>query len=186
VRLARQHLGSGPVMVTYGDGVGLVDTMPFCFHRRRASWPPSRVQPRADSESSSLTATGWPRVRGEAANKCRHHQRGFMVFEREAIDRYFHLASTGMLEKEPLNGWPPTGSSPLRASGFWQCVDTLASACCSAISGIVAGPWQTWSDARRSAEALLHWTVRDADHLPKVVTRPAGRGTRPRTRSENG
>ena len=50
---------------------------------------------------------------------------GFMVFEREAIDRYFPSDFDCMLETEPLNGLASDGElAAYEHHGFWQCVDT--------------------------------------------------------------
>jgi glucose-1-phosphate cytidylyltransferase len=72
---------------------------------------------------------------------------GFMVFEREAIERYFPSDFDCMLEKEPLNGLASDGQlAAYEHRGFWQCVDTPRE---RMLLGDLwesgDAPWQTWA-----------------------------------------
>jgi len=120
VRLAAAHLGSGPVMVTYGDGVGSIDVDALlAFHRAKgklatvtAVQPPSRFgELVVDRDGLAREFAEKPQTSAGTING------GFMVFEREAIERYFPSDFDCMLEKEPLTAWPRTASSPPTSTG---------------------------------------------------------------------
>jgi glucose-1-phosphate cytidylyltransferase len=128
VRLAAAHLGSGPVMVTYGDGVGPVDLNALLdFHRSKgklatitAVQPPSRFgELVVDEDGLAREFVEKPQTSTGAING------GFMIFEREAIDRYFPTDVDCMLEREPLSGLASDGElAAFEHHGFWQCIDT--------------------------------------------------------------
>ncbi|HEY2213788.1 MAG TPA: glucose-1-phosphate cytidylyltransferase [Acidimicrobiales bacterium] len=150
VRLASGHLKDGPIMVTYGDGVGPVDINALlAFHREKgklatitAVAPPSRFgELIIDSNGLAREFAEKPQTSEGAING------GFMVFEREAIERYFPLDEDVMLEREPLNGLASDGElAAFEHHGFWQCVDTPRER--SLLDDLWASgeaPWQTWS-----------------------------------------
>jgi len=128
VRRASAHLGDGPIMVTYGDGVGPIDLGALLdFHRSRgklatitAVQPPSRFgELVVDSEGLAREFAEKPQTSAGSING------GFMVFERDAIDKYFPAEGDYMLEREPLNGLASDGQlAAFEHHGFWQCVDT--------------------------------------------------------------
>jgi glucose-1-phosphate cytidylyltransferase len=142
VRLAAAHLGPGPVMVTYGDGVGSIDIDALlAFHRAKgklatvtAVQPPSRFgELVVDRDGLAREFAEKPQTSAGTING------GFMVFEREAIERYFPSDFDCMLEKEPLNGWPRTASSPPTSTTASGSASTRrASACCWATCGRAA------------------------------------------------
>jgi glucose-1-phosphate cytidylyltransferase len=128
VRRAARHLGEGPVMVTYGDGVGDVDVDALLrFHRDSgrlatvtAVRPPGRFGELALTPSGAVgsfdekpqTSTG--AIIG-----------GFMVLEREAIERYIPADADVMLEREPLAKLAADGQlGAYLHDGFWQPMDT--------------------------------------------------------------
>jgi len=128
VRRASRHLRSGPVMVTYGDGVGDVDIAALlAFHRNHgrlatltAVRPPGRFGELrideggvvAEFEEKPQTSTG--AISG-----------GFMVIERDAIDRYIPADADVMLEREPLSALAADGQlAAFEHAGFWQPMDT--------------------------------------------------------------
>jgi glucose-1-phosphate cytidylyltransferase len=128
VRRASQHLGDGPIMVTYGDGVGDVDVNALLrFHRSHgrlatitAVRPPGRFgELRVDGDKRVTAFDEKPQTGSGSING------GFMVFEKEALDRYIPVDVDVMLEREPLNKLAADGE--LMASvheGFWQPMDT--------------------------------------------------------------
>jgi len=149
VRLAAAHIGSGSLMVTYGDGVGDIDIASLlAFHRQTGKLATiTAVQP--PSRFGELVVDGDGLVR-EFAEKP-HNGRGavnggFMVFEREAIDRYFPIDYDCMLEEEPLSGLAADGElAAYEHQGFWQCVDTPRDR--NVLDDLWASgdaPWQVW------------------------------------------
>jgi glucose-1-phosphate cytidylyltransferase len=127
VRLATAHLGDGPVMVTYGDGLGPVDIDALvAFHRAQgklatitAVQPPSRFGELFVHDGLVREFAEKPQTSTGAING------GFMVFEREAIDRYFPADRDCMLEREPLSGLAADGElAAFEHHGFWQPMDT--------------------------------------------------------------
>jgi glucose-1-phosphate cytidylyltransferase len=128
VRLAASRAGSGPVMVTYGDCVGTIDINALlAFHRNQGRLatitvvqPPSRFgELVVDNQGLARQFIEKPQTSTGAING------GFMVFEREAIERYIPVDADCMLEREPLSGLASDGQlAAFEHHGFWQCVDT--------------------------------------------------------------
>lgn len=127
VRLASCPLGASPVMVTYGDGLGDVDIRALLeFHRSHgrlatmtAVQPPSRFgELLIDADGRVREFVEKPQTSSGAING------GFMVFEPEAIRRYFPDEDV-MLEREPLRGLAADGElAAYRHEAFWQPMDT--------------------------------------------------------------
>jgi glucose-1-phosphate cytidylyltransferase len=149
VRLAAAHLGAGTLMVTYGDGVGSVDIGALlAYHRRQgklatitAVQPPSRFgELVVDGDGLVREFTEKPQTSTGAING------GFMVFEREAIDKYFPADGDYMLEREPLNGLAADGQlAAFEHHGFWQCVDTPRErALLDELWSTQRAPWKVW------------------------------------------
>jgi len=150
VRLAARYLDDGPVMVTYGDGVGDIDIATLLeFHRAHgrlatitAVHPPGRfgeLQVRDDQtvesfEEKPQTTTG--SISG-----------GFMVFEREAIDRYIPADRDVTLEREPLNALARDGQlMAYEHAGFWQPMDTpRESELLNRLWNSGEAPWKIWA-----------------------------------------
>lgn len=128
VREAASHLDAQTVMVTYGDGVGDVDVGSVLAHHRdsgllatiTAVLPPSRFGELVVADNGRVQEFAEkPQTSAGAING------GFMVFEREAIDRYFPSDQDVMLEREPLSGLASDGQlSAYVHRGFWQPMDT--------------------------------------------------------------
>lgn len=126
VRRAAATAGDGPVMVTYGDGVGDIDVTALVeFHRSHgrlatitAVHPPGRfgelvlTGDRVDQfVEKPQVSDGW--ING-----------GFMVLEREAIEGYIPDDDV-MLEREPIAALAAAGElMAYRHDGFWQPMDT--------------------------------------------------------------
>jgi glucose-1-phosphate cytidylyltransferase len=137
-------------MVTYGDGVGSIDIDALlAFHRAKgklatvtAVQPPSRFgELVVDRDGLAREFAEKPQTSAGTING------GFMVFEREAIERYFPSDFDCMLEKEPLNGLASDGQlAAYEHRGFWQCVDTPRE---RMLLGDLwesgDAPWQTWT-----------------------------------------
>jgi glucose-1-phosphate cytidylyltransferase len=149
VREVARHVDAGTVMVTYGDCVGDVDIAGLLeFHRSHgrlatmtAVRPPGRfgeLDIGADREVLSFEEK--PQTSSGAING------GFMVFEREAIERYVPADADVMLEREPLNRLAQDGE--LRAyehSGFWQPMDTPREHdLLTALWDSGKAPWKVW------------------------------------------
>ncbi len=129
VRRATRHLDDdSPVLVTYGDGVGNIDLDALLkFHREQgrlatvtAVRPPGRFgELRIDDEGLVREFAEKPQTSSGSISG------GFMVLEREAIDRYIPADADVMLEREPLGGLAADGQlAAYEHDGFWQPMDT--------------------------------------------------------------
>jgi glucose-1-phosphate cytidylyltransferase len=128
VRRAAEGLGSRPVMVTYGDGIGDVDINALLRRHRDAGrlatitvvQPPSRFgELVTDGSGRVVEFAEKPQTSAGAING------GFMVFEPEAIERYFPVDGDYMLEREPLSALAADGQlTAFEHHGFWQPMDT--------------------------------------------------------------
>jgi glucose-1-phosphate cytidylyltransferase len=128
VRLAAGAIdGDGPVMVTYGDSVGNVDVAALlAFHRAHgklatvtAVHPPGRFGELVIDGDRVQRFEEKPQTSQGAING------GFMVLEREAIDRFIPADDDVMLEREPMSDLAAAGElAAFRHDGFWQPMDT--------------------------------------------------------------
>lgn len=127
VRIAAQHAVGDTVMVTYGDGVGDIDVNALVdFHRREGRLatvtvvrPPGRFGELILNDTRVIEFAEKPQTTLGAISG------GFMVFEREAIERYIPADSDVMLEREPLSALAADGQlSAYQHPGFWQPMDT--------------------------------------------------------------
>jgi glucose-1-phosphate cytidylyltransferase len=149
VRRAAERLGPGPVMVTYGDGIGDIDVSALlAFHRAHgrlatvtAVRPPGRFgELRLGNRGLVEEFAEKPQTSMGAING------GFMVFEREAIERYIPADDDVMLEREPLAAL--VADSEVMAfehNGFWQPMDTPREQ--ELLNGLWASgnaPWKLW------------------------------------------
>jgi glucose-1-phosphate cytidylyltransferase len=149
VRLAAAHLSDGPIMVTYGDGVAPIDLDALlAFHREKgklatitAVQPPSRFgELVVDKEGLAREFAEKPQTSAGSING------GFMIFEREAIERYFPTDFDYMLEREPLGGLASDGElAAFEHHGLWQCVDTPRErTLLDELWTSGEAPWQIW------------------------------------------
>lgn len=149
VRQATRHLAEGPVMVTYGDGVGDVDLTALLGHHRAsgrlatvtAVHPPGRFGELVlDDEGLVVEFAEKPQTSSGSING------GFMVFEREAIDRYIPADRDVMLEREPLNRLAADGQlSAYCHEGFWQPMDTPRERdLLDSLWATDKAPWRIW------------------------------------------
>jgi glucose-1-phosphate cytidylyltransferase len=127
VRRAARHLPDGPVMVTYGDCVGDVDVDALLAHHRAegrlatvtAVRPPGRFGELRMDGTQVLEFAEKPQTSTGSING------GFLVLEREAIERYIPADDDVMLEREPLSALAADGQlSAYEHTGFWQPMDT--------------------------------------------------------------
>ncbi len=149
-RRAAARLDDGPILVTYGDGVGDVDiTSLLEFHRSHgrlatvtAVRPPGRFgELLLDGErvtefaEKPQTSAGW--ING-----------GFMVFEREALMRFIPEDADVMLEREPMGALASSGElMAWEHSGFWQPMDTPRERILlEELWERGDAPWKTWPD----------------------------------------
>lgn len=128
VRRASRHLPDGPIMVTYGDSIGPVDvTALLAFHRAHgklatvtAVRPPGRFGELVLEGSGSVA-----RFEEKPQTSAGSINGGFMVFEKEAIDRFIPADDDVMLEREPMAGLAAAGQLvAYEHAGFWQPMDT--------------------------------------------------------------
>lgn len=128
VRRAAAVIADGPVMVTYGDGVGDVDISKLlAFHRSQSTLatvtavhPPGRFgELKIADDGHVVEFAEKPQTSTGAISG------GFMVFEREAIERYIPADRDVMLEREPLSALAADGQlSAYQHEGFWLPMDT--------------------------------------------------------------
>lgn len=129
VRRAAEHLGDGPVMVTYGDGIGDVDISALLAHHRGHGRLATitAVQPPGRFGELVLGADGAVERFDEKPGGQGPINGGFMVFEKEAIDRFMPADEDLMLERGPLEALAAAGQLvAYEHRGFWQPVDTPA------------------------------------------------------------
>jgi len=150
VRDAARDLPDGPIMVTYGDGVGNVDLPALlAFHRAHGRLvtlttvrPPGRFgELRMSDEHQVLAFEEKPQISSGAING------GFMIFEKEAIAHYIPADDDVMLEREPLTRLVKDGQvMAFQHDGFWQPVDTLRERdLLSNLWESGQAPWKIWA-----------------------------------------
>lgn len=127
VRRAADVVGDRPVMVTYGDGVGDIDINALlAFHREQGRLatvtvvhPPGRFGEVVIDDTAVLEFAEKPQTSTGAISG------GFMVLEREAIERYIPATEDVMLEREPFAALAKDGQlSAYVHDGFWLPMDT--------------------------------------------------------------
>lgn len=153
VRDAARNL-TGTVMVTYGDGVADIDINALLAHHRdsgrlatiTAVQPPSRFgELVVDDKGRVREFVEKPQTSAGTING------GFMVFEAEAIRRYFPPEGDYMLEREPLSALAADGElTAYQHVNFWQPMDTARER--DLLEDLWRGgrpPWKVWSDGDR-------------------------------------
>jgi glucose-1-phosphate cytidylyltransferase len=129
-RIARYLDHRGPFFLTYGDGLSDVDLAALlAFHRAHGRLatitgviPPGRFG-ELHLEGDQIT-----RMMEKPDQSDRFINGGFMVLEREFVERYCAgpEADTIMLERAPLENAALDGELMMyRHDGFWQCMDTM-------------------------------------------------------------
>jgi glucose-1-phosphate cytidylyltransferase len=128
VRRASRHLDDGPIMVTYGDSIGAVDIAALLeFHRSHGKLATvTSVRPPGRFGELVLGADGRvDRFEEKPQTSSGSINGGFMVFEKEAIDRFVAPNEDVMLEREPMAALAAAGQLvAYEHDGFWQPMDT--------------------------------------------------------------
>jgi glucose-1-phosphate cytidylyltransferase len=151
VRRAAAHAGDGPVMVTYGDSLGDIDIAALLDQHRRggrlatvtAVRPPGRFGELLVDDRMMITEFAEkPQTSAGLING------GFMVLEREAIERYIPEDADVMLEREPLGGLARDGQlAAYLHEGFWQPMDTPRERdLLEELWATGTAPWKVWKD----------------------------------------
>lgn len=146
--------GCDTFMVTYGDCIGDIDIAALLDCHRRAGrlatitavQPPSRFGELAIGHGGLVTSfVEKPQTSTGAING------GFMVFEREALDRYFPTEGDYMLEREPLGSLAADGQlTAYTHHGFWQPMDTPRErALLDELWTSGDAPWCVWRDSEQ-------------------------------------
>ncbi|MDR0338956.1 MAG: glucose-1-phosphate cytidylyltransferase [Desulfovibrio sp.] len=121
------HLGAGPFMAAYGDGVANINIAELArFHQSHGKIGtftgvrmPSRFGTVSTDHAGNIESWEEKPLLNQFTN-C-----GFFVFQPEFLD-YLSEDEDCDLEKEPLERLAREGQLAMfRHSGFWQCMDTL-------------------------------------------------------------
>ncbi|MDR1685529.1 MAG: glucose-1-phosphate cytidylyltransferase [Desulfovibrio sp.] len=127
IKRTAAHLGDGPFMAAYGDGVADIDINALLrFHKSRGTLGtftgvrmPSRFGTVSTDDKGNIASWEEKPLLNQFTN-C-----GFFVFEHEFLD-YLDTDADCDLEKAPLERLAREGQlSMYRHNGFWQCMDTL-------------------------------------------------------------
>lgn len=128
VRLAARHARGDRVMVTYGDSIGNVDIAALLAHHEQAGRLATITAVRPPGRFGELIlgdASGVAEFAEKPQTSSGFISGGFMVFEREAIEKYIPADKDVMLEREPLGALARDGQlSAYSHEGFWQPMDT--------------------------------------------------------------
>lgn len=148
VRRAALAAGTDTVMVTYGDGVADVDVREVvAFHRSHgklatitAVRPPGRFGELQINGGRVDAFEEKPQTSGGSIGG------GFMIFERDAIERYIPADDDVMLEREPLSSMARDGElMAFEHSGFFQPMDTpREQSLLTELWDTGKAPWKTW------------------------------------------
>ena len=124
---AREHVGDAPFCLTYGDGLGSIDTRALLeFHKNHGKLatvtgvrPPSRFGELRLEGDKVVAFAEKPQVTESFING------GFFVMKPEFIERYLSDDDDLTLEREPLQHAALDGELMMFAhTGFWQPMDT--------------------------------------------------------------
>jgi glucose-1-phosphate cytidylyltransferase len=149
VRRSTRHLPDGPIMVTYSDGLGPIDLDALlAFHRDHGRLATvTTVHPQSRFGELVIGADGTVSEFAEKpAATALPINGGFMVFEKEAIDRYIPADTDVMLEREPMEALARDGQLMAFEHGdFWQNMDTPRER--QLLEGLWESgdaPWKAW------------------------------------------
>jgi glucose-1-phosphate cytidylyltransferase len=139
---------TGPVFVTYGDGVGNIDLDALLrVHREHgrlatitAVRPPGRFGELVIEGHEVKAFVEKPQTSTGSISG------GFLVLEREAIDRYISPDVDVMLEREPLSSLAADGQlTAYEHDGFWQPMDTIRERdLLETMWSSGRAPWKVW------------------------------------------
>ena len=136
-------------MVTYGDGVADVDVTGLLeFHASHGKLATvTAVRPPGRFGELVFDGDRVASLRGEAADVVGGAiNGGFLVLEREAIDRFIPADADVMLEREPMSDMAAAGElMAFRHDGFFQPMDTPRER--DLLDGLWnsgKAPWKVW------------------------------------------
>ena len=145
---ARDHVGSEPFMLTYGDGVADIDVTGLveCHRAHGKAMTMTAVQPdgrfgtfEANDDGQVSCFLEKPRGDGSWING------GFFVCEPRVFD-YLEQGDATVLEQHPMQSLALAGElMTYRHDGFWKCMDTLRDK--QDLNQMWAGgcaPWKVW------------------------------------------
>jgi glucose-1-phosphate cytidylyltransferase len=149
VRRAARRTAAPRVMVTYGDGVGDIDLAKLlAFHAGHgrlatvtAVRPPGRFGEITFGDDGLVPEfTEKPQTSSGAVSG------GFMVLEREAIERFIPEDRNVMLEREPMQALAREGQlAAYQHDGFWQPMDTpREQELLNSLWDSGKAPWKLW------------------------------------------
>jgi glucose-1-phosphate cytidylyltransferase len=131
-RVARiaKYLDDEPFFLTYGDGLSDVDLHQLLkFHQGHGRMATiTGVSPPGRFGELSLDGDRVTELSEKPDHTDRYINGGFMVLNREFVDRYCDVpdADRIMLERAPLEKAALDGELAMfRHDGFWQCMDTM-------------------------------------------------------------
>jgi glucose-1-phosphate cytidylyltransferase len=148
LRAAARVEGDGPILVTYGDGVGNIDLDALVrVHREHgrlatitAVRPPGRFGELVVEGNEVKAFIEKPQTSTGSISG------GFLVLERDAIERYLSPDVDVMLEREPLSSLAADGElTAYQHHGFWQPMDTTREReLLEALWSSGRAPWKVW------------------------------------------
>ena len=145
IKRVQRHLGDGPFIVTYGDGLADVDIdRLLAFHRERGRLATvTVVHPVSRFGVVDVSPNGIVERFREKPLADGSVNAGFMVFENEVLD---YLDEDCVLEEEPLSRLAAEGQlAAYRHEGFWQPMDTYReSLSLNELWDEGAAPWKVW------------------------------------------
>jgi glucose-1-phosphate cytidylyltransferase len=127
LRRVTKYLDGTRFFLTYGDGLANVDVNELLdFHRRQGKLATvTAVHPAGRFGEIELDAQGVRRFAEKPQTSAGHINGGFMVFEREFVQRYVPDADSCVLEAEALAACARDRQLAAYChEGFWQCMDT--------------------------------------------------------------
>ena len=149
-RAGREYVKSDCFLVTYGDGLGNVNIDELlAFHRSHGKIgtvtgvrPPGRFgEMCAGNDNQVYEFNEKPQVSDGLING------GFLVFQREFLDRYLRDRDDEVLEQEPLKRLASDGQLMVyRHDGFWQPMDTYREVkILNELWASGKAPWSIWT-----------------------------------------
>jgi glucose-1-phosphate cytidylyltransferase len=124
---ASRYLRGSTFLLTYGDGLSNVDLPALIgFHRQQGKLATvTAVHPAGRFGEIELQGAQVCRFAEKPQTSSGYINGGFMVLEREFIDRYIQDADNCVLEADALAECARDGElSAFTHDGFWQCMDT--------------------------------------------------------------
>lgn len=152
LRRVREHLGDGPFMLTYGDGVGEIDLAALLRAHVRGGRLATVTGVRPTGRYGELDVdpdlghvaqfNEKPTARGGWVSA------GYFVFERSFADDYLDDDPSLELEQRPLQDLARDGQLALHAhDGFWLGMDTYRDWLqLNAMWDAREAPWRVWED----------------------------------------